>query len=119
MLKNNNPDHKLTTEELRAGGIASGKTRRRKKNLREIGDIIGQLPIKNADNINIMQRAGVDVDDMTYDFAMIFRLSLKAQSGDTRAIELLSKLRGQMIEHIETIDLTPPIPLSPRKKGKK
>lgn len=100
------------------GGVASGKARRQKKTLAQIGDMIGGLDIKNGKNREILRQAGIDDDDMINDVAMMYRLELKAQTGDPRAIELLAKLRGQLKDQIETIDLTPPKPLSPRKAKK-
>lgn len=118
-LINDNKPHEFTAEEHRMGGVASGKARRRKRSLKQIGDMIGQLPIKNPGNLQMLKDAGIESEDAIYDVGMIFNLSLRAQKGDPRAVELLSKLRGQLTEHIETIDLTPPVPLSPRKRRKK
>lgn len=116
------PVTKRTKEEAREisqkGGIASGKARRQKKTLAQIGDMIGGLDIKSANTRKILADAGIQNEDMINDVAMMYRLNLKAKTGDPRAIELLSKLRGQFTEHIETIDLTPPQPLSPRKAKK-
>lgn len=78
------------------GGIASGVARRNKKTLAQIGDMIGSLDIKSEKNRAILREAGIDDDDMINDVGMIFRLNLKAQQGDTKAIELLAKLRGEL-----------------------
>ena len=116
------PVTKRTKKEAREisqkGGIASGKARRQKKTLAQIGDMIGGLDIKSSNTRKILADAGIKSEDMINDVAMMYRLNLKAKTGDPRAIELLSKLRGQFTEHIETIDLTPPQPLSPRKAKK-
>lgn len=89
-----------TSEEAREigkkGGIASGIARRQKKTLREIGEMIGSLDIKSEKNRAILKDAGINDEDMINDVGMLFRLNLKAQQGDTRAIELLAKLRGQL-----------------------
>lgn len=90
----------LTSEEAREigakGGIASGIARRQKKTLAQIGEMIGNLDIKSEKNREIMRQAGIADDDMINDVGMIFRLNMKAQQGDTKAIELLAKLRGQL-----------------------
>ena len=116
------PQNMRTKEEQRViarkGGIASGKVRRQKKTLAQIGDMIGGLNIKSTNTRKILADAGIASEDMINDVAMMYRLNLRAKTGDPRAIELLSKLRGQFTEHIETIDLTPPQPLSPRKAKK-
>jgi hypothetical protein len=43
-----------------------------------------------------MRQAGIKDEDMIRDTEAMFRLSIKAASGDTRAIELLAKLRGEL-----------------------
>ena len=43
-----------------------------------------------------MREAGIKDEDMIRDTEAMFRLSIKAASGDTRAIELLAKLRGEL-----------------------
>lgn len=89
-----------TSEEAREigkkGGIASGIARRQKKTLAQIGDMIGNLDIKSEKNREVLRQAGIDDEDMINDVGMLFRLNLKAQQGDTRAIELLAKLRGEL-----------------------
>lgn len=83
-------------EIARQGGIASGVARRNKKTLAQIGDMIGSLDIKSEKNRAILKDAGIEDEDMVNDVGMIYRLNLKAQQGDTKAIELLAKLRGQL-----------------------
>ena len=112
-------EYKLTLEEQKKGGIASGKARRKRKTLREIGDMIGGLDIKSEKNRAIMRNAGITDEDMINDVGMMFRLNLKAQQGDTKSIELLSKLRGQLKEQIsaEVADVTPLVDLTNRNKN--
>ena len=124
-LQNLIPNSQRSPEELRAmtrkGGIASGVARRKKRarrTLAQIGDMIGGLDIKSPKNRAILKQAGIEDEDMINDVGMMFRLNLKAQAGDPRAIELLSKLRGQFKEQVETTVLEPPKPLSPRKQKK-
>lgn len=118
-LLNGNPKHDLTVDEARKGGIKSGETRRAKKTLAQIGDMIGALDIKSEKNRAILRDAGITDEDMINDVGMMFRLNLKAQNGDTRAIELLSKLRGQFKEQIsaEVAEVKPLVDLTKRKKN--
>ena len=101
------------------GGIASGVARREKKTLKQIGEMIGSLDIKSEKNREIMRQAGINDEDMINDVGMMFRLNLKAQNGDTKAIELLAKLRGQLKEQIsaEVADVTPLVDLTKRVKN--
>lgn len=111
--------HKLTVEEASKGGIASGKTRKKKKTLKQIGDMIGSLDIKSPKNREIMRKAGIEDDDMINDVGMLFRLNLKAQTGDAKSIELLAKLRGQYkeLQQTEVIAPKPLVDLTERKKN--
>lgn len=77
------------------------ESRRKKKSLAQIGEMIGSLDIKSEKNREILKQAGIADEDMINDVGMIFRLNQKAQSGDTRAIELLAKLRGQFKDRVE------------------
>lgn len=106
-------------EKGRAGGIKSGEVRRQRKTLAQIGDMIGNLDIKSEKNRAILREAGIDDEDMVNDVGMLFRLNLKAQQGDTRAIELLAKLRGQFKEQIsaEVAEVKPLVDLTKRKKN--
>ena len=74
-------EYKLTLEEQKKGGVASGKARRAKKTLREIGDMLGGLDIKSEKNKQILRDAGVRDDDMIEDVAMMFQLKTKASKG--------------------------------------
>lgn len=117
------PNSERTPEELREmtrkGGIASGVARRRKRTFKEILEQLGSLPIKSEQNRKILEDAGVEnVEELTNDMAIMFRLNQKASNGDLRAIELLAKLRKQLTDQVEFNDITPPQPLSPRKAKK-
>lgn len=106
-------------EKGRAGGIASGKARRQRKTLAQIGDMIGGLAVNSEKNKEIMRQAGISDEDMVRDVETMFRLSLKASSGDTRAIELLAKLRGQFkeVQSVEVSEVKPLVDLTKRKKN--
>lgn len=106
-------------EIARKGGIASGEARRQRKTLAQIGEMIGGLDIKSPKNRAILRDAGITDEDMINDVGMMFRLNLKAQTGDAKAIELLSKLRGQFkeISQTEVIAPKPLIDLTERKKN--
>lgn len=111
--------HKLTVEEQSKGGKISGEKKRQRKTLAQIGDMIGGLNIKSEKNRAILRDAGITDEDMINDVGMMFRLNLKAQQGDTKAIELLSKLRGQFKEQIaaEVAEVKPLVDLTKRKKN--
>ena len=105
------PFNKRTeTEQKRIttmGGVASGKARREKKTLRELAEMIGSMPVKNAKTIAIMKAAGFDVEQMTNDTAMLLGLQLKAQNGDPAAAKLLAEMRGQYSTRVEVEPVEP------------
>lgn len=113
--------HVLTVDEQSKGGKISAEKKKQRKTLAQIGDMIGNLDIKNEKNREILRQAGIEDDDMVNDVGMLFRLNLKAQSGDPRAIELLAKLRGQFkeISSVEVAEIKPLVDLTKRKKNGK
>lgn len=90
----------LTAEEQRRiasqGGKASVESRRQKKTLRQLGEMIGGLQVNSEKNRAIMREAGIADEDMIRDTEALFRISLKAQQGDVKAAEFLAKLRGEL-----------------------
>jgi hypothetical protein len=106
-------------EIAKQGGIASGEARRQRKTLAQIGDMIGGLAVSSEKNRAIMRQAGISDEDMVRDVEAMFRLSIKASSGDTKAIELLAKLRGQFkeVQSVEVSEVKPLVDLTKRKKN--
>lgn len=106
-------------EIARQGGKASGEARRRKKSLKELGDMIGSLSVKSEKNKAIMREAGIDDEDMIRDTAMLFMLEAKAEKGDTNAIALIAKIRGQLKEQVqaEVAEVKPLVDLTKRPKN--
>lgn len=125
MAHNNNSQNlvPLTTEKAREigklGGIASGEAKRKKKTLKELGDMIGGLDIKDEKVRGLLSNAGIKDEDMVRDAGMMFTLAIKAGKGDTRSAELLAKIRGQLKEQqsIEVAEVKPLIDLTARKKN--
>lgn len=113
----------LTTEKAREigklGGIASGKAKKHKKTLKEIGDMIGSLDIKDKNVRDLLLKAGITDEDMIRDTGMMFTLAVKAQKGDARCAELLAKIRGQLKEQqsIEVAEVKPLVDLTKRKRN--
>lgn len=121
-LKGHGFETRTTTEQreiARQGGIASGAARRRKKSLKELGDMIGSLKVKSEKNKTIMREAGIEDEDMIRDTAMLFMLEAKAEKGDTNAIALIAKIRGQLKEQVqaEVAEVKPLVDLTKRPKN--
>jgi hypothetical protein len=93
------PNSERTPEErkaiARAGGIASGEARRRKRAWRECAEIIGEWDIA-------MPLPGGVTKEMTYNMAAILKQYQKAiTKGDTNAAKFIAKLLGEYTEKHE------------------
>lgn len=119
LIPNENRTPKERRENARKAGIASGAARRRKKSLKELGDMIGSLSVKSEKNKAIMREAGIEDEDMIRDTAMLFMLEAKAEKGDTNAIALIAKIRGQLKEQqqVEVAEMKPLVDLTQRLKN--
>lgn len=78
----------------REGGRASGKSRRRKKSLREAAELYLSLPVADKRAWNKLARDGVDPEDVDNQMAIIAGLTIKAVKGDAKAAKLLFELVG-------------------------
>lgn len=99
-------EYKLTLEEQKKGGIKSGIARRRKRTLREIAEMVGQLPVTDPDMLAKLHEAGFE-DPITNDDAAFFGLIRKAQSGDPAAMKLIAEMRGQYSTKVEVEPVQP------------
>lgn len=92
------PFDRRTEEEqkrlARAGGIASGIARRRKRSLKEAADLYLSLPVSDKRRFNKMTRKYVDPEDVDNQMAMIIGLTEAATAGDARAAKVIVDLIG-------------------------
>ena len=63
-LKNDNTPHTLTVEELRKGGINSGKARAEKKSLKEKAKLLMSLSIQDEKELLKAKELGLDTNDI-------------------------------------------------------
>ena len=63
-LKNDNPGHDLTTEELRKGGLNSAESRRQKKSLREKAKLLMSLSIQDQEELLKAQQLGLNTEEV-------------------------------------------------------
>lgn len=93
------PINERTKEEQRRiqseGGKASGAARRRKRSLKEAADIYLALAPTDTKIWNALSCAGVDVEDIDNQMAVIVGLTHKAMTGDARAAKVLIDLLGE------------------------
>jgi hypothetical protein len=81
--------------------------------------MIGSLSVKSEKNKAIMREAGIEDEDMIRDTAMLFMLEAKAEKGDTNAIALIAKIRGQLKDQVqaEVAEVKPLVDLTKRPKN--
>jgi hypothetical protein len=78
----------------KAGGVASGVSRRRKRSLKEAADLYLSLPVSDRREQKRIARSGVDPDDADNQMAMIVGLHAAAAAGDARAAKVIIELLG-------------------------
>ena len=90
------PNSERTPEErreiARAGGIASGAARRRKRSLKQAADLYLSLPVTDRRVWNKITRDGVEPEDIDNQMAMIVGLTEAAVQGDARCAKVLIDL---------------------------
>ena len=86
-------------ELTRKGGIASGAARRRKRDMREWAEVLGQtlMTMKTPD--------GKEVADGDMAAAVVLKQYQKAiNKSDTAAAAFLMRLRGEDVQKVEQVD---------------
>lgn len=113
---------KLTTTQAREigklGGIASAKSKAKKKTIRELAIIFGQTQLQDEGLRKTLRKNGIDADQLTNDMAMVFGLTRRAQAGDSKAAKLLLEMRGEYSTRVE-VEPVQPKPLIDLTEGKK
>ena len=84
----------------RKGGIASGKARRRKKNLKQKMQLLLSLPAADNDQAEL-SAMGVDPEDMDNEMVLVKALFLAAAAGDTKAFDRIQDVLGRTVAREE------------------
>lgn len=102
--KNLVPFDERTESEQReiasAGGKASGKSRRRKKSLKQKMQLLLSLPAADNDQTEL-SAMGVDPDDMDNEMVLVKALFIAAAAGDTRAFDRIQDVLGRTVAREE------------------
>lgn len=89
----------LSKEEAKARGSKGGKARvesiRRKKKLRELCEIFGELPVYSDKAKNMMEQMGISPEDMTNKMAAVVGVFKKAAAGDVQAFNAIRDITGE------------------------
>lgn len=96
-------EYKLTLEEQKKGGIASGVARRAKRDRHERIKALFALSITDPKLRDNLKKLGIDASDMDIETAMDARQALKAmREGDTNAYKTMkNEAYGPMAEKQE------------------
>ena len=86
-------EYKLTQEEQKRGGIASGKARREKKALKETLELLLQQAVKDSTGKAVKNPITNEHED--YQTRIVTKLVLKAGKGDIDAIRLVQSMKGE------------------------
>lgn len=99
------PINKRSPEEQQAickrGGIASGKARRAKKQMRENLEVLMGMKVKSQKAKNKMVKLGVKKGDQTNQMAITIALFQKALEGDVKAYLAIRDTLGENPDTLE------------------
>lgn len=95
--------YQFTSEQSRSeaaqngakGGVESGKSRRRKRSLREAADYYLSLEPTDTRVWNNLSMSGIDPEDIDNQMAVVVGLSQRAMSGDAKAAKVLVDMIGK------------------------
>ena len=91
-------------EKGRAGGIASGKARRRKRAMREAADLFLSLPVTDRRKLKKLKAKELDENDIDQQMALIAGLVEAAQNGDAACANVIVKLLGEALPGTDSTD---------------
>ncbi len=94
-LKKINRSHEEATSDGRKGGIASGKSRRKKRQIKDMLEYILQLDVTDSDLRAEMKNMGISDEQMTINALTCYAMVRKAIEGDTKAAEFIATMTGQ------------------------
>lgn len=98
MNTNKNLTHRLTLDEQRAGGKKSGEARRKKKQMREVAELILSMnmkPGRGAILENVSNFTDIAGKNITVEEAIIVKQAQRAMKGDISAAVFLRETSGQ------------------------
>ena len=91
-------EYKLSQEEAKKGGIASGKARREKKAIKDIVELVLKMPLKDGKKTSvdrIKSLASANGQNISVQEALVLKTTQKALQGDIKALRLLLEMAGQ------------------------
>ena len=114
-------EYKLSREEAKKGGIKSGETRRKMKNLKMCLEYLEGKKVTSEKIKKAMAEYGVPEDEMTMEMAGALRIATGFVNGDHKAVQEYMKGTGQEIvrsvNENHNIEYKPLVDLTKRKKN--
>lgn len=94
-LRKINLTHDEATRNGKKGGQASGKARRKKKQMKDMFEYILQLDVTDEELRMQMKEMGISDEQMTINALTCYAMVRKAIAGDTKAAEFIATMTGQ------------------------
>ena len=101
-LKNDNPPHTLTTEELRKGGLNSAESRRQKKSLREKAKLLMSLSIQDQKELLKAKELGLNKDDVDIEMMNLIHMLNIIKKENFNSVGAFNTLKDLTDENVET-----------------
>jgi hypothetical protein len=101
-LKNDNPPHTLTVEELRKGGINSVESRRQKKSLREKAKLLMSLSIQDKKELLKAQELGLNIEDVDIEMMNLIHMLNIIKKENFNSVGAFNTLKDLTDEQLET-----------------
>ena len=109
--KNLIPNEMRTPEErrenARKAGVASGKARKKKKQLKELANLILDNTIKDKSTVDRLKSTFPELEneDISYGLVLLLKQYEKAKDGDSKAFEIMRDTSGQSPVQKQEIDM--------------
>lgn len=94
-LRKINLTHDEATRNGKKGGQASGKARRKKKQMKDMFEYILQLDVTDEKQRKQMEEMGIADEQMTINALTCYAMVRKAVEGDTKAAGFIATMTGQ------------------------
>lgn len=95
LIPNSQRSAEEVRENQRRGGIKSGETRRRKRDMRQCFEAMSKMPAPDK-VIKAFKKQGLEVpDDLNTYEALTYSMMMKAMSGDSRMTSLIMDVMGE------------------------
>lgn len=101
-LKNDNPGHTLTAEELRKGGIASGEARRQKKSLREKAKLLMSLSIQDQEELLKAKELGLNEEDIDIEMLNLIHMLNIIKKENFNSVGAFNSIKELTDDNVET-----------------